>query len=171
MAELSSVIRCKSHDLVMCQWSQSVIMDRDRETDRQRPVTYITTLSIATIISREQRRWKINKMWVWSVDWMTLTWDEVLSHCHSATSSANPIRIRPGLKSGLWGHKSATKCIAISFQISVSPQKICKCYHLRISQQLDPTPSHINPVNTLPEFSVLTFLSLLCLDLPCSIFI
>ena len=54
---------------------------------------------------------------------MTLTWDEVLSNHQSATSSANPIRTRPGLKSGRGGHKSATKCTdhAVSFQISVSP--------------------------------------------------
>lgn len=99
---------------------------------------------------------------------MTLTGDAVLSNCHSATSSANLIRIRPGLKSGLRGHKSATKCTdhAVSFQISLSSKKMCKCYHLRMSQQLVPIPSHMN---TLAEFSVSTLLSHLCLDLPCSI--
>ena len=30
--ELSSVLQCKSHDLVMGQWSQSVTLDRNRET-------------------------------------------------------------------------------------------------------------------------------------------
>ena len=102
---------------------------------------------------------------------MTRTWDEVLSNCQSATSSANPIRTRPGLKSGLRGHKSATKCNAhaASFPVSVSPQKTCKCYQLHMRQRFVPIPSHINPVNTPPECSVSTLLSLLCLDLQRSI--
>jgi len=104
---------------------------------------------------------------------MTLTWDKVLSNCQSATSSANPIRTHPGVKSGLRGHKPSTKCAdhAVSFPISVSPQKMCNGYPLHMSQQLVHIPRHINPVNTLPEFSVSTLLSYLWLDLPRSILI
>jgi hypothetical protein len=65
-AEVSSVIDVK----VTTLWCVSDHSQRLRtETERQKPVIYLTTLWTATIISKEQRRCKMNEMYGALTEW------------------------------------------------------------------------------------------------------
>lgn len=144
-------------------------IDRDRQTE-----TGDLFNDVVNCYDYKQRTASMEHEWnIWSVRWMTLIWDDILWNCHSATLSANPIHTRPGLKSGLRGHTSAAKSTdhVVAFPISVSLQNMCECYPLHKNQQLFSIPSHINPVNTLPEFWFSTLPSNLSSDLARSILI